>query len=518
MRDKQILSGRRLSREKLNEIVLFLLLVVCYAYTFPRWADPNQNSRLNMVVAVVEDGTFQIDKYVPNTVDYAKVGQHYYSDKAPGAAFLGIPVYAGLVLFLDMPVIDSLMDRLANNKAFQTTLREDGSGLLKQKVRFALAQVALTFVVSVLPSAWLGVLVYRLLAQFAISPWPRIGVAVGYGLLTPAFAYAGAFYGHQLSAALLFGVFYLLFAGQNWLSIKSLLAVGLLLGYSVVSEYPSVLIVGILYLYSLYVLYRQSNWSRIGWVTFTGVLVAAGWMAYNMFIFGGPLELGYSHSELWQDQHHTGFMSLSLPHWEAMWGITFGLFRGLFFLSPLLLLSIPGFGLWWLSSEHRVELVVALASVLAIFLFNSSSIMWWGGFAVGPRYLLPILPFMALPIVFVFRQWGDRMWLWGLTLVLFGWSLIATWGLTLAEQAFPSDTIRNPLIEYAWPNWQVGNIARNFGTVLGLPGLWSLALLLIILMLIGLGWGVLSQRSESGFSPRIFGWVSKSKQDSKSIG
>jgi hypothetical protein len=76
-----------------------------------------------------------------------------------------------------------------------------------------------------------------------------------------------------------------------------------------------------------------------------------------------------------------------------------------------------------------------------------------------------------------------------LIIALFSWSLIATWGLTLAEQAFPPDTLYNPLVEYAWPNWQIGNIARNFGTVLGFPGVWSLLPLVTILGLIGFfGW------------------------------
>lgn len=108
------------------EAVLFLLLLLCYMYVLPRWADPNQNSRLDMVVAVVEDGTFQIDKYVDNkyvghTVDYAKIGGHYYSDKAPGAAFLGIPVYAVLKRFLDLPIMDSVMGKLADNEALKAT-------------------------------------------------------------------------------------------------------------------------------------------------------------------------------------------------------------------------------------------------------------------------------------------------------------------------------------------------------------------------------------------------------------
>ncbi len=458
-------------REKRITALIFVLLLSCYIYFFPRWADPNQNSRLDMVVAVVEDGTFQIDAYVENTVDYAKVGEHYYSDKAPGAAFLGIPTYAVLKMFLDLPAMDNLMDKLAANEAFGATLREGGSGLLEHKVRFAIAQVALTAVAAALPTALMGALMYRLLVRFDARPWPRVGVVLGYGLLTPAFAYAGAFYGHQLSAACLFGAFYLIFVGQKPLPTRSLLAVGLLLGYSVVSEYPSVLVVAILFLYALY---RLDDRRRIGWVILPGALIAAGWMTYNTLIFGSPFELGYSFSELWVEQHHTGFMSLTVPHWDAIWGITFSLFRGLFVLSPLLLLAVPGFVLWRRSGEQRPAFWVALAGVSAIFLFNSSSIMWWGGFTIGPRYLLPMLPFMALPIIFVFREWASAAWARGLIALLCAWSLAATWGLTLSGQGFPSDTLRNPLVEHAWPNWWAGNVARNLGMFLRLSGPLSL--------------------------------------------
>ena len=484
-------------RERWTAIALFLPLLLCYTYTLPRWADPNQNSRLDMVVAVVEDGTFEIDKYVGNTVDYAKVGEHYYSDKAPGAAFLSIPVYAALKVVLDQPVMDGVMERLANNEALQATLREGGTGLLEHKVRFAIAQTVLTFVASALPTALMGVLLYRLMARFTARIWPRAAVVLGYGLLTPAFAYAGVFYGHQLSAACLFTAFYLAFMSTNRLSTRALLAIGLLSGYSVITEYPSVLIVGILF---LYVFYRLRDRRRIRWVILTGALVAAGWMTYNTAVFGSPLELGYSYSELWTEQHHTGFMSLTLPRWEAIWGITFSAFRGLFVLSPLELLAVPGFILWYRSGEHRPEFWVALTSVAVMFLFNASSIMWWGGFAVGPRYLLPMLPFMALPIIFVFREWGGRMWLRVSSIVLCAWSLIATWGLTLAGQAFPPDTLHNPLVEYAWPNWQTGNIARNLGMFLHLPGVISLLPLLVIVVALLAALWFLSRRKPASMA------------------
>jgi hypothetical protein len=508
--------------ERISEIALFLILLISYSYTFPRWADPNQNSRLDMVVAVVEDGTFQIDPYVENTVDYAKVGEHYYSDKAPGAAFLGIPVYATLRPAFDLPSMEKLTDRLASSPSFQATLREGGSGVLAQKVRFALAQIAIACVVGALPTALLGILLFRAMGKFTSDLRPRAGIVLAYGLLTPAFAYANAFYGHQLAAALLFGAFYLTMGvdhqstGDRRLSPAVRLGlVSLFLGYSVVTEYPALLAAGILYLYALYRLTgfkapafrHRTTWLSIACLTVPAALVAAGWMMYNTTVFGGPLSLGYSYSEQWIAQHYTGFMSLTTPSLAAVWGIMFGAFRGLFVLSPWLLLAFLGFWRWWRSKVYRAELGVALATFLAFFLFNASSIMWWGGFSIGPRYLLPALPFVALASVWALKRAepadvaapkrAPEILVAGAWIAALVWSLVATWGLTLAGQAFPSDAIRNPLVEYALPRWLAGDIARNLGAVLGLSGLWSLLPWIAVLILIELVWWAVTSRQLS---------------------
>ncbi len=60
---------------------LFLLLLLCYGYFFPRWGDWNQNSRLDLTMAIVEDRTLSIDAYGKNTGDYALFEGHLYSDK-----------------------------------------------------------------------------------------------------------------------------------------------------------------------------------------------------------------------------------------------------------------------------------------------------------------------------------------------------------------------------------------------------------------------------------------------------
>lgn len=466
-----------LSPERRTAVGLFAFLAIVYVYVFPRWADPNQDSRLKMVVAVVDDGTFQIDRYLGATVDYAKVNGHYYSDKAPGVAFIGIPIYAAL---RSLPILDALTDRLENSSAFQSTLRPDGSGVNAHKVRFALAQVVIAFMVGVLPTALMSALMYLWLAQVSPNVTIRWLVALGYGLLTPVYAYANSMYGHQLSAALLFGAFYVVSTARRALHVSTLLGVGGLMSYAVVTEYPAAVITGVLFIYTAYRLYRLGQWRSLAWAALSAAGVAAGWMMYNTYIFGGPLNLGYNYSELWLDKHNTGFMSLSLPQPEAMWGITFGLFRGLFPLAPWLLLAFPGFALWWRSGEGRAEWIVAVMIPLALFLFNASSAMWWGGFAIGPRYLLPMLPFFVLATSYAFRTWTSQGWIRFLIASLCLWSWVATWGLALAEQAFPSDTIRNPLLEYALPNLLAGNIARNMGTLLGLHGLLSLLPLAVL--------------------------------------
>jgi hypothetical protein len=466
--------------------IIAALLLLCALYTLPRWSDPNQNSRLDMVIAVVDDGTFQIDPYVQNTVDYAKVGDHYYSDKAPGAAFLGIPVYAVLDPILDSDLAVGLTDSLASHDAFRSTMRAEGSGVSEEKVRFALLQTALAAVVAALPTALIGVLLWRLALHLTGSVGASVVAAVAYAIATPAFAYSNAVYGHQLAAFLLVAAFALVALADTKPGPLRLVGVGVLLAFSVVTEYPALLPAGILFLYTAAVLVRARSPYSLVYVAVSGLLVASGWMVYNATVFNGPLDLGYGYSELWVDQHSTGFMSLSMPTFEGAWGVTFGLFRGLFVLAPWLLLAIPGFVVWWRDRQWRLEWAASLACALSMLAFNISSHMWWGGFAVGPRYLLPGLPFAVLAAAFALAHWAHRPWFRWLAAALLVWSFGATWFLALANQAFPSDVIQNPFVDYALPAWESGNIARNVGTLVGLQGAASLAPLVVLGSLLGL--------------------------------
>ncbi len=471
-------------------LLIFLTLLVAYVYVLPRWADWSQNSRLNLVRALVEQRTTSIDAYVANTGDYALYNDHTYTDKPPGLSFVALPLYAAALPIIDHPRIQPLLAKAAGGGALSTTLNQSGTGINDEKVRHFVAQALLTATTVAIPAALLGVLLYAALARLGFDRPLRLLVTLAYGLATPALAYSGNFYSHQFVAALLFGGFFILLLAQepkNSARFPALAArtsiglvraflFGLLCGYVIISEYPPALIIAAFGVWALIRL-RPAD---LAMAALGGIppLLLMGF--YNLDAFGTIWPVGYTHSALWQDQHHTGFLSITYPHLDALWGLTFGTFRGLFVRAPWLILSVPGFILWWHSAQSRGLLIVCLAAVAGLTLFYSSSIMWWGGFGVGPRYLVPMLPFLALPAAYGIQA------LWAKTAgkllcsTLIAVSVGLTWLETLAGQSFPNDTTRNPWFEIILPAWQHGDIARNLGTALGLDGVLSILPLILL--------------------------------------
>ena len=87
--------------ERLSPFVAAALLFALFAvYYRPGPAlSPNDGSHQALLKALVLDHTFCIDRHVADTmhVDYSVHGGHYYSDRAPGTAFMAaLFAWAGL--------------------------------------------------------------------------------------------------------------------------------------------------------------------------------------------------------------------------------------------------------------------------------------------------------------------------------------------------------------------------------------------------------------------------------------
>ncbi|HEX2908462.1 MAG TPA: hypothetical protein VHO69_16440 [Phototrophicaceae bacterium] len=459
----------------------------------PKWADWGANSRADLVYAVGDKGVLYIDDYHENTGDKAQFEDHYYTDKSLGPSLVALPFYLVFKAVAALPPIERFIESGQGLGSFNDTLNPDGQGVRPEAVYQGLALTFMTFFAMAIPSAILGVVVFLFAARFANRDWYAFILALAFGLATIAFPYSNVLYQHQLAAFGAFVGFFLLWrviyekASLNWLWV-----VGLLFGLATITEYPVVPFLGIIFLWAII---KMPNRLALYRVVLAAVPLGLIFAAYNYAVFRTPLPVGYEYSTNWQNEHQTGFMSLTTPSLERLYGLTFSPVRGIFLISPFLLLAVPGFfTLWREQKDQRGAAIVIDLVVIGFFTYNAASSMWWGGFTVGPRYLIPMLPFLTLPIIFTLNHWLQRLWgkllvgllivvslanVWIMTIAGQGWPPVDEWPLTFAQMNATS-----PLVDYSLPLFLKGEIARNYGIILGLRGFASLLPLLIAVGLI----------------------------------
>jgi 4-amino-4-deoxy-L-arabinose transferase-like glycosyltransferase len=435
----------------------FLLLLVCYGYFLPNIDNVNSTSRMNLVYAVADRGTLHIDEFHKNTIDKAFFDGHYYMEKSIGPSVVALPVY------------------LAFRKVGVST------GLLNPPHFFApqggytrgyhgTALIVVTFLTVSVPSAVAAAALYAFVRRW-VTATVALVTMLGYGLATIAFPYSSQFYSHQLAASTMFLAFFLLWrVVKEGAPLREAWGAGALMGLAVITEYVTVAFAVFLLIWVVYSQRSMAVVTRVSAAALPWGLLAA---AYNLAAFRTPLPAGYAHTVHFGDVHEQGVMGLTTPSLTTLYGITFSPYRGLFFLSPFLLLAF--IGLWRMWKENQRPLAVLVGSICAtLVLYNASYVMWTGGFAIGPRHLIPMLPFLCLPVAWALQAASARRpWRAGAAVLIIV-SVANVWIHTLGGPDFPPETAMRPLTQYALPNLLHGNLSFNAGMLLGLEGHVSL--------------------------------------------
>jgi len=82
-------------------IVIFIMLFLSYCYFLQDPWNWNSIPRIALGISLIEDGTFNIDKFQTVTGDRAYYKGHVYSDKAPGMTFVSLPFIAASIAYLN---------------------------------------------------------------------------------------------------------------------------------------------------------------------------------------------------------------------------------------------------------------------------------------------------------------------------------------------------------------------------------------------------------------------------------
>ena len=347
-----------------------------------------------------------------------------------------------------------------------------------------LERYLLAIVYGAIPTGILTALLASFLARLGLTERWRIILALTYALGTIARPFAGQFFSHQLAALLVFGAFVLLYRLRHGeLDERFAALAGLLVGYAFITEYPTVLIALALGLYAL----TAPNTGRrlVAWMAAGAVPPLLVGALYNTLAFGGPLRLSYANlagPTVFRTGQAQGIMGVTHPHLDALWQTTFGPYRGIFLVSPLLLLAVPGFVALWRRAGWAAETRLWLGIVAVYALFSVSYFAWDGGFSMGPRQFLPALPFLMLPIGELLRPERNRRWRI-VAAILAAWSIVVVEAATAVGALFdPKYT--SPLTQYVLPRLLAGSLDNNWGLIFGLHGLPQLLPLYLLIAVI----------------------------------
>ncbi|HEX5042906.1 MAG TPA: hypothetical protein VFV75_08370 [Candidatus Polarisedimenticolaceae bacterium] len=394
------------------------LLVFLYAYPpnqYPHWKDTNPCSRVYQTLAMVDDGTFAIDGPLTrygDTEDKAEHAGKHYSDKPPGVAFLLYPVAKLLRAFIPVENFERMF----------LWLRLLGLSL---------------------PSAlfWWGT--WPWWVEWSGSARKAAAVILIGALGTGWWAYSTALYSHVFAGALLFAGFLLVRHSRRPLLAGTLCSAAFVCDFVVVLAVP---VVGLMAL-------KRSGKGALRWLV--GLLPPlALWMLYNTACLGGPLQLGFlAHADpRYAAAYRGGFLGMQVPEAGAFLGMTFSAARGLFFFTPALLLAFAG----W--RKRTQEAWVCACVCLAIFAFALTTVDWRAGWAYGPRYLVPMIPFLLVGVAAAVRDVGPdhpfAVFLAAGGVVGIVWSTIAMLTTPLLVQEF-----RNPLVHFAAATLLQGKVA-----------------------------------------------------------
>lgn len=442
--------------------LVWLLVLAAHLYPFPyfqRLNNPNENVRVWTTRALVDYHELDLARV---TRDWGFVDDkattrdgRLVSSKAPGASFLGVPVYGVL----------SAARRILG-------LRPPSAMSATWALRI--------FAVALPMSAFL-LFFARWVEATTQSAVARDLLVLGLGLGTPFYPYSLLFVGHAHGAALVFVAFAWLGAAAPDAPArdvrKRLSSAGLAAGLAVVFEYQLVVVAALLAAWAV------ARYKARAGVFFLGLVPGAALLAvYHTWLFGRPWAIPYGHLEnpIFATTHHArGYLGLGAPSLGALVTLCVSPDVGIFAFSPFLLLGVAG-AVAAIRKGPRGEGAVALAIVAAMLLVQAGMTNWRAGWSVGPRYSVVVAPLLAASVAWLWKALPNRA-----AVPLVG-GLVGASVLTCAVSGavFPHypPAYDNPVFELALPLLQAGHAPYNAGRLVGLPGAWSLVPLAVLVV------------------------------------
>lgn len=359
------------------ELLVTLPVLLIVGFAVHAWS-AQPASRYLLTVAAVDDHSLRLDSYESYLgLDQARSDGHVYSDKAPYQPLLA--------------TVPFQLFRMAGGDSFPPDFLETSRS---DEVHYGLWWVTLWS--STIPAAILVLVVRRMVAL--THPELATTVALATVLGTTILPFAGWLFGHVLAALFVATAWHLI--RRESLSRAAAFAGGVSLGLAIGAEFA----VAVIALVMLVHVATLRSGSALVALAGGAVLATAPLAAYNWLVFGGPFEVSYQgHLANFQGEGALGVYNLQAPRLGEIGKTLIGN-RGLLVLTPIVAFALIGAGVAIAKrTQLRRDSWIALSALIGMIAV-STGIDGYGGDSPGPRYLIPALPLLALPMAELWRR------------------------------------------------------------------------------------------------------------------
>lgn len=251
---------------------------------------------------------------------------------------------------------------------------------------------------------------WRLLTSLGFAPRPALATVLTLGLTTMAWPYSRYFFTEPLVGLCFTLAFLGLALHQRGGGARAALLTGLALGLGGLDSLPVLLLTAPLALAGLAASLAgqppgRRRWSDLAWSLLPLLLAGLTCLWLNQVRFGSPWLTGYEDDHGYPNPAYDGRSGFSTPLYVGLFGLLLSPGKSLFLYSPPLLAAmafLPRF-----LRQFRLIGGTALAWCLVWLAFYATWWCWHGDHAWGPRFLVPLLPLLCLPLAVAFRDWSD---------------------------------------------------------------------------------------------------------------
>jgi hypothetical protein len=316
--------------------------------------------------SLVERGELAIDPQLVQNGNFGRDGKFYYG-AGIAQPLLSIPLYMGGKLLVNaIPVPRSLVTYI---------------------VRAAVSLLNQVF------AGFIAVVMFCFASRLGYSKKVSLLLALSLLFASNLFPYLKSFMREPQILFYLLAAVYFLYCYRQDGKLKYIVYSGVLCGIGLLTRLTFVIALPSLSVYLGYILLEARNSSKVNrarpimfTIVFTAPIIAAFGLnaLYNYIQFGSVSMMPYAKAEF------------TTPLLVGVYGLLFSSGKSMFLFAPLCalgLLSLAPFG-----RKNRPELYLFVALFVTHVLFFGKFVAWAGDGSWGPRYLIPVLPFLILPV------------------------------------------------------------------------------------------------------------------------